>query len=144
MPRTDFERLKAVVEVDEDIVSDDTTAQLFIVPANELVTECCTGDKGPSTPYTEDRLTTIETWLAAHFYAQRDPRIKSETAGPVKADYQHSIQLGFDNTHQGQMAMRLDTNGGLAKLNDEAKKGTRKRARGFHAGSKANTPLKDR
>jgi len=90
----------------------------FIDVANELVTECC-GSSG----YTAMRLELIERWLSAHFYTVRDPRVESEKAGPVSEKFQSKVGLGFDTSHYGQMAMRLDTEGGLAALNEQVKKG---------------------
>lgn len=121
--RTSRAAIAGVIEVDESIVPDDDAMEPFIVAANQLVTEFCTGTKGPTTAYSDARLELIERWLAAHFYAQRDPRFSNEGAGGVSVGYQNKIDLGFDNTHHGQMAMRLDTNGGLAGLNADAKKG---------------------
>lgn len=107
MAHTSAEEIAKVIEVDEAI-----DLAPFIEIANELVEECC-GDA----EYTEDRLRIIETWLAAHFYAIRDPRLSSEGAGPISSSFQSRVDLGFDVTHYGQQAMRVDTAGGLAALN---------------------------
>lgn len=123
MARTTKAQIEAIIEVDATVVPDDAAMEPFILVANELVTERCTGAAGPSTPYTDARLEMIERWLAAHFYTNRDPRVTDERAGGVSATYQSSVGLGFDTSHYGQMAMRLDTNGGLAKLNEDTKKG---------------------
>jgi len=107
-------------EAVQGIIEHDTTISLtpFIEAANALVTEVCSTDN-----YDATRLELIERWLSAHFYAIRDPRYESEKAGDVAAKYQSKVNLGFDVTHYGQMAMRLDTAGGLAALNTEAKSG---------------------
>ena len=96
----------------------------FIEVANELVTECCT-----SGDHTAVRLAQIDKWLAAHCYTCRDMRATMEKAGSVSANFQSKVDLGFDTSHYGQMAMRLDWQGGLAALNDKIKKG-RNRAPG--------------
>jgi len=137
MARTTKAEIEAIIEVDTTIVPDDAAMLPFITIANELVTECCTGDAGPSTPYGDGRLALIECWLAAHFYTVRDPRAKSETAGPVSASYQSETDLGFDASHYGQNAMRLDTHGGLAELNFNSKKG-KATVGGFWAGTDPN------
>jgi hypothetical protein len=111
MPRTTAERVAKILEVDSDI-----DLAPFIEVANELVTECC-GELG----YTENRLTLIEDWLAAHFYAQRDPRLQSEGLGSLVSTFEGRTDLGLNNTRFGQQAMRLDTQGGLAALEDIAK-----------------------
>jgi len=123
MPRTTKDEIEEIIELDAEIIPDDAAMAPFILVANELVTECCTGDAGPATDYTDARLELIERWLAAHLYTNRDPRAVSERAGSVGATVQSRVDLGFDTSHYGQSAMRLDTNGGLAKLNDDMKKG---------------------
>ncbi len=116
------------------IIDVDATIDLtpFIDIANELVTELCTGDLGPDPGYSTVRLELIERWLAAHFYTNRDPRPVNEKAGPVGEAFQSEVDLGFDTSHYGQTAIRLDTNGELAKLNRKTKKlekaGTTQRA----------------
>jgi hypothetical protein len=121
MARTTSEQVAAVIEVDATI-----NLTPFIEMANQLVTEACTGVNGPSTPYAESRLELIERWLAAHFYTVRDPRAVTEKAGAVSATVQSAVDLGFDTSHYGQSAMRIDTNGGLARINNKAKRGVGK------------------
>ena len=123
MPRTTRAQIATIVELDEDIAPDDISMQAFIIPANELVTEGSTGASGPGTPYTEDRLELIERWLAAHFYTNRVPLVTHETAGGMGETKAVETGIGFENSIFGQTAMRLDTNGGLARLNHNSKKG---------------------
>ena len=123
MPRTTKAPVEEIIELDAEIIPNDAAMLPFLTVANELVTECCTGDAGPTTAYSDDRLALIECWLAAHLYTNRDPRAVTEKAGSVSAAYQGKVDLGFDTSHYGQTAMRLDTHGGLAKLNDDMKKG---------------------
>lgn len=139
MPRTTLALIGGIIQVDPEIVPDDAAMVPFIAVANELVTECCTGAKGPVTEYPEDRLELIERWLAAHFYTNRDPRVTNEKAGSVGQAFQSQVGLGFDTSHFGQMAMRLDTNGGLAKVNEDTKKGGKRRVGVFWAGTPTAT-----
>ena len=122
MPSTTRAQVAEIIELDVSIIPNDAAMAPFILVANELVTELCTGTMGPSTAYSADRLELIERWLTAHFYTNRDPRTSSESAG-VSATYQSRVDLGLDTSHYGQTAMRLDTNGGLAGLNSDTKKG---------------------
>ena len=115
MARTTSILVGGIIEVDANI-----TLTPFIEAANELVTECCS-----SSGYTALRLAQIEKWLSAHLYTVRDPRAESEKAGSVSEKFQSKVDLGFDTSHYGQMAMRLDTEGGLAALNERIKKGKR-------------------
>jgi hypothetical protein len=105
--RTTSEAVGNIIELDSSI-----SLTPFIEAANALVTECCSEDD-----YDVTRLELIERWLSAHFYAIRDPRNTSESAGPASKSIETSVSLGFDVTRYGQMAMRLDTKGGLAALN---------------------------
>lgn len=113
MARTTSESVSEIIEVDSTI-----SLTPFIEAANALVTECCSTDD-----YDDTRLELIERWLSAHFYAIREARTTQERVGPVSESYQSRVDLGFDVTHYGQMAMRLDTAGGLAALNEQIKKG---------------------
>ena len=101
MPRTTSTLVEAIIEVDSSIGLDP-----FIAAANALVTEIA-----EESGHDEERLTLIETWLAAHFYTVRDPRPTSEKAGPVSISYQSSVSLRLNTSHYGQMAMVLDTSG---------------------------------
>ena len=117
MARTTATNIKKIIEVDTTIVPADADFDPFIDTANEIVTEMCTGDNGPATAYSVTRLELIERWLAAHFYAIRDPRAKSEKAGSVGVTYQGKVDLNLAVTTYGQQAMMIDTNGGLNRLN---------------------------
>jgi len=123
MARTTLALVSGIIEVDASIVADEAAFAPFASIANELVTEACTGDNGPDTDYTDARLILVETWLAAHFYTNRDPRVTQEKASSVSQSVQSKVDLGLATSHYGQTAMRLDTNGGLAKLNAQTKKG---------------------
>lgn len=116
--RTTETAVKGIIEVDAISVS---SLEPFISIANELVTEKCGG-----LGYSDTRLELIERWLSAHFYTVRDPRVTSETAGPVSASYQSSVSLGLNSSHYGQTALRLDTMGGLASLEQGSLNGGRK------------------
>ena len=113
--RTTSAEVQEIVDVESGV-----DLEPFIIAANELVTECCAGQD-----YSDTRLAEIERWLAAHFYCIRDARAVSERAGSVGQTLQSKVDLGFDVTHYGQMAMRLDTEGGLAALNERIKTGKR-------------------
>ena len=93
----------------------------FMEVANELVTEKCINSS-----YSDERLIKIETWLAAHFYTCSLKRQYTQAnVGGVSVGYQSRIDLGFNLTHYGQMAMQLDTAGNLAALNQAIINGKR-------------------
>jgi len=106
MPRTTASQVELVVEVDAAI-----DLEAFIAAANEIVTEVCV-----PLEYSDTRLELIERWLSAHFYKIRDQAVASEKAGPVAESFQHKVDLLLMQTKEGQMAMLLDTKGGLARL----------------------------
>ena len=114
------------------IIELDATIDLdpFIEVASALVDEVCV----PNVSYTATRLELVERWLSAFFYAIRDPRSNSESAGGVSASYQKTSAIGFDTNEWGQMAMRLATGGELSALNERIKKGTRKTANVYYLG----------
>jgi hypothetical protein len=105
--RTTNGEVIAIVEVDSDI-----SLAPFIAVASALVDAISVLSNSPG----YSRLVLIETWLSAHFYCQRDVRSTAETAGPVSQTLESVIDLGFNNTRYGQMAMLLDTSGYLKSL----------------------------
>lgn len=115
--RIDADDIAAVLDFDTSIDNLDP----FIAAAEELVTEICAS----TGVYSGDRLAIIETWLAAHFVAIRDPRYSSETMGAASATFQTQVGLNLGLTPYGQQAMLLDTLGGLAKLNFHTSQGKR-------------------
>ena len=113
MSRTSASAVEAIILVKSSI-----SVVPFIDVANDLVTNVCT-----DSDYSAATLELIERWLAAHFYAIRDPRRESEEADEVSAKFKSKVELGFNVTHYGQMAMRLDTKGNLSALDSRTKKG---------------------
>ena len=113
--RTTSAAVQGIIEVDAAI-----SLTPFIEAANALVTQCCTD---LDTDYTDTTLELIERWLSAHVYTVRDMRAEAEKAGTVSEKKQSKVDLGFNTSHYGQMAMRLDWQGGLAKLNEQILKG---------------------
>jgi hypothetical protein len=102
-----------IIEVDDTIDLDS-----FIEVASALVDEVC-----EPAGYNATRLELIERWLAAHFYAVRDPRAEMEQADTIRAQYETKVDLGLNVTRYGQQAMLLDTAGGLAVLNRNTQDG---------------------
>ncbi len=111
MVRTNDSLVEGIIEVDDAI-----TLTPFITIANLMVTQCCTN---LDEDYSEAQLIQIETWLSAHFYTVRDMRAERERAGTVEEKFQSKVDLGFNTSHYGQMAMRIDFHGGLAALDKQ-------------------------
>ena len=120
MARTTVDQVEAIVEIDSGI-----SLTPFIEVANSLVTEVCAAatDSAGTLVYDATRLELIERWLAAHFYCIRDPRASREEVDDVATTYRSVVEIGLNNTHFGQMAMIIDTNGGLARLNKSTEGG---------------------
>ena len=118
--RTTVDNVEGIIDIDSGI-----SLTPYIEVANMLVTQCCSTvtDSDGVLVYDATKLELIERWLAAHFYHIRDPKAKMERAGSVSAEYRTAVKIGFDVTHYGQMAMRIDYNGGLAALNAQTIKG---------------------
>lgn len=96
--------------------TDDLTP--FIESANALVNDECL-DSG----YDGTRLELIERWLSAHFYAVfRRPVTAEAVTGTDGVSQQFDrprLELGLKNTTYGQQAMRLDSEGNLAAMDNE-------------------------
>ena len=111
--RTTAGAVELIIEVDVTIL-----LTSFIEAANNIVTQQCV-----HVDFTAATLELIERWLSAHFYTVRDMRAFQEQAGSVRQELQSAVNLGFDTSHYGQMAMRLDWSGALGALNEQIKKG---------------------
>ena len=64
----------------------------------------------------DDLLKEIERWLAAHFVAIREQRVKSEKVGDAAATYHGQSGKGLEFTPYGQQAVLLDPTGKLASI----------------------------
>lgn len=71
-----------------------------------------------SAGYSESELGMIETWLAAHFVAVRDPAVKSETIGDASATYHGQSGMGLEFTPYGQQVLMLEYKGTFAELSN--------------------------
>ena len=117
MPRTTPDLVKGIVDTSADDALD---LMPFIEAANVLVTKVCLPHYNETTDASQ--LELIERWLAAHHYCILSPRESFEGAGAVQANYESKVDLGLDVTRYGQTAMRFDTSGALAALNNAMKK----------------------
>ena len=87
----------------------------FLVAANLFVDETLSGQG-----YEDAYLKEIERWVAAHFIAVADPRLKSKRIDDAQEDY--NIQwakpeaAGLHTTHYGRTAVMMDTSGILSRM----------------------------
>lgn len=105
MARTNDALVKEVIDVDDTIWSSQ-----FVSIASDMVADRLEG-KGIS----EAILTHIETYLAAHFYALRDPQYESKRTDRAQAKFQGRTGMGLDGTWWGRAAKDLDPTGSLDK-----------------------------
>lgn len=119
----------------------------FIAAAEQLVNRVCGGSSVPTSDdevaepyapnyqvapssispviYSKEELINIETWLAAHFVAIRDPLYTSQSLGPASGALLRQGGMNLGQTPYGQQAMLLDMNGGLAWLDQHISRGQR-------------------
>lgn len=107
--RTTDERVKAVIDVNEDIWNSS-----FINTANVLSDRLQSSDT--ENGLSEAELIEIETYLSAHFYALRDPQYQQKKTGRASSTFQGQTGKGLELTWWGQMALVFDHTGILAKL----------------------------
>lgn len=109
MARTSSTLVGQIIEVDSSISLDP-----FIKAATVLVDQVAASSSAPSVAV----LKQIETWVAAHFYAMRDPGASpsSEQVDGIRVTYQGRSGLGLESTRYGQMAITLDPTGVLRNL----------------------------
>lgn len=122
--------VEAIIDFDPAV----TDLLPFIAAAEEMVTELC----APVPTYTANRLKIIETWLAAHFVAIRDPRYIEEHIGAASASVMNKVGFNLQLTPYGQQAMLLDTAGGLAYIDQHVAQGKRARASITWLGTRQN------
>jgi hypothetical protein len=107
--RVTEEEVKKII--DTELAEDEVTP--FLRTASGLVTDLL----GSSDVLTAERLADIECWLAAHFVAVRDPRVKSETIGKASFSYETAVVAdGLRATRYGQQVLLLDLSGTMASL----------------------------
>lgn len=120
--RTTPELVAGIIEVDAKSIPDLSPFQ----EAAAVITKTVLLVPNGYVDGTDDEILAIlEKWLAAHFYAIRDPRTTQEVAGKVGASFESKVDLGFALTRYGQTAMDLDSKRLLAAHNMLVNKGYR-------------------
>ena len=96
----------------------DTDADISLIPFIDVATALTdyVASKDSSGVLTTALLLQIEKWLAAHFYAIRDPQPQEEKTGDASAVHQGRTDLRLNLTHWGGQAIVLDVTGTLAQL----------------------------
>lgn len=108
MPRASDDDVRAIIETDPNL-----SMVGFLEAASVLVgraAECAT-KRGIT--ISEKELRVMETWVAAHFYAARDPQYVSKSTGRASASFQRTSGTRLDSTDYGATAIMLDPSGCL-------------------------------
>lgn len=109
MARTTEGKVKAVIEVDDDLWSDD-----FITNASIMVDNLAAS--GSASSLSSATLEVIETYISAHLYALVDPKPLQEKASRSTTKFQGKTDMGLNATFWGQMALSFDYTGTLAGM----------------------------
>ena len=107
--RTNDEAVRAVLDTDAAI-----EVAPFIKTANSLTNYVARRDAAGLLD--AEALRQIETYLAAHFYALKDPQFRSKSTGGASGQFQGQSGMGLDATDWGQQAKLLDYTGTLNSL----------------------------
>jgi len=86
----------------------------FLNAAHTIVAAKCTG-----IDYSENELSQIEAWLAAHLHCAKDPQISKEKTGNAETTYDGKTGTGLESTRYGQNVKLLDYKGALADLDKQ-------------------------
>lgn len=114
MARTTVDDIKAILD---DTGLTDLQLGDYLTSANIYVTGNLS-DKGLS----DDVLTEIERWIAAHMVSiTRERPAKEAEAGGARILYTGEWGKGLENTSYGQMAIALDSTGTLKAISDGVK-----------------------
>lgn len=83
--------------------------------ANLLVNE----ELVPTGDVSEQRLTLIERYLAAHFASTATPTVESHESGGSSTDYETATGEGIRETRYGRRAVELDPTGELDSASED-------------------------
>ena len=108
--RTDSGLVRGILGDDYGPKVDGTFPNLtqFMQSANVVIDRAVTCATRKGITITTQELLLMETWLAAHFYAQSDKTLASKSTEGASASFSGQTAMGFDSTLYGQMAMRID------------------------------------
>lgn len=117
--RTNDAQVRAVIETEED-----HDLYPFILNANVLIERVKTKATANGTALTENELTVLETYVAAHLYFLRYPKVAELNQGKIKAKFQvGQLGKGLEASYWGQYALSLDHSGTLAAVTGSSNAG---------------------
>lgn len=124
MARTTTGDVAKVIATISDIAIDQGALPAAIIAASSMTDYVVSKDTAAI--LNVDLQMQIETYLAAHFYALRDPQYQQEQNEMAMAIYQGKTGTGLELTWWGQQAKIFDVTGTLASLDASSKKGKTK------------------
>lgn len=114
--RTDADAVKAILLRDYDTRNNPGLTP-YLTAANLLVNRLATYAIENETILTDEELTVIEAWLAAHFYKHGpDQAFASKATEGASASFQGQTGMGLKGTKYGQTAIDLDYSGFLLSI----------------------------
>ena len=125
--RTNAAAVKGIIDTDLD----EPAVGPFVSTANLLVNTHLVGSS-----LSEELLTEIELWLAAHLVAVRDPRAASKSVDDVQISFEGRSRVGstdaagLQTTSYGRQVLLLDPTGRLGQVGNP-----KRRPWKFRAGS---------
>ena len=138
--RTNAEAVRGIIETDPAL-----NLTPFIRTANVLTSWLVGKDTAENSPALLNAATAteIETYLAAHFYAYRDPLLSSKSTDRASGSFQGQTAMALNYTPYGQAAMILDPTGFLAQRSAEAVAGGKRKVRVNWIGVPGDSPRPD-
>ena len=117
--RTTDAEVRAVIETE-----DDHDLYPFMLNSNVLIDRVQTKSTANNTPLTANELKVLETYVAAHLYFLRYPKVAELNQGKIKAKFQvGQLGKGLEASYWGQYALSLDHSGTLAAVTGSSNAG---------------------
>lgn len=106
--RTEECKVREIIDTDPDL-----DILPFITYANTMTDKIATRATDMAITVTAAELLLIETYIAAHFYALKDPQYIEKQTGKARAVFQGQTGMALNSTFWGQMALAMDPTGVL-------------------------------
>jgi hypothetical protein len=116
MIRTDAVAVEAVLKGGNDYSPRRPDLTPYITAASMLIDDVATYAQLNQIALATDRLTVMETWVAAHAYVTSDPNYQEKKTGESRGKYVGVTGMFLEGTRYGQMAIMLDPTGTLKAI----------------------------
>jgi len=117
MARTTPDSVKSILMLDYDSKRNPSLTP-FITAANNLTNVVQTWAAKANLGLDSTTLTTIETWLAAHFYCMSDQPYELRSTNGAMGKFQGKTDMGLKATKYGQSAINMDWSNTLNAINE--------------------------